>query len=332
LTAGKAVEERSQSPSTEAGRVISKDQAEGHDAPRTAAVSPKVSEPTAAREAKGAEKPQATPTGKQPAKDDGAAVRSEQNTTEKDAGEPDRGANRTRYESRQVFSHETATAKPTKDPQMATSQTQGKEASPSISSDGMKEGVETSVLGGGGPANSVQRFSAQSVSTSGPDTGTLKHPSQAVGDQILDSVRASLAGGERQVLVRLNPPELGSVTVRFQTQGEQIKAVLEVSRAETRYEVERAIPELVRSLQEGGVQIRRLDVVMSDQSGRDSGKEQLQQDTWTQHQDPQQQAGQSRTPFAARPTLQGGGAQSVLERSNAELQGQLPSDRIDMLV
>ena len=182
-------------------------------------------------------------------------------------------------------------------------------------------------------APAAQGVSTQAAAPSETDTVPLKSPVQNVGAQILDSVHASLARGDKQVLIRLDPPELGSVMMRFTEQGDRVGAVLEVSRNETRQEIEQALPQVLRSLQEAGVQIRRVDVVVSDQPDRDLSKEQLQQDAWGHQQGSGQHGGRSGHSSAADWSAWTGAQQAAYEREEATgpkigaAQG-----RIDMLV
>ena len=118
-----------------------------------------------------------------------------------------------------------------------------------------------------------------------------------ISEQILDSVRTSLARGEREVEIRLHPPELGSILARFKEQDGQLHGMLEVNRSDTRQEIERAMPQVLQSLQDLGVQVKRLDVTIADQSRRDAGGEQLSQEAWSQ----QHNSGQNRDPLQATP-------------------------------
>jgi flagellar hook-length control protein FliK len=132
---------------------------------------------------------------------------------------------------------------------------------------------------------SSHRVGSQTQSQTTAHASSPQTPAQSVGEQILDSVRASMANGDRQVSIRLLPPELGTVVVRFQERGEQLTGVVEVANSDTRREVERALPQVVRSLQEAGVQVRRVEVVTADQpDNRNMGGENLPQDVWQQHQ------------------------------------------------
>ncbi len=86
-----------------------------------------------------------------------------------------------------------------------------------------------------------------------------------VGKQILESIHSSMSqqAAERQLTVRLNPPELGQVFIKFQERDTQITGVLEVSKAQTKWEIEQALPEITRNLAASGVQVNRIEVVLS---------------------------------------------------------------------
>ncbi|MEK7993231.1 MAG: flagellar hook-length control protein FliK [Planctomycetota bacterium] len=88
-----------------------------------------------------------------------------------------------------------------------------------------------------------------------------------IGKQILGSIQGSPSqqGAERQITVRLNPPELGHVFIKLQEHEAGLTGILEVSRSQTRFEIERALPEIIRNLADCGIQVRRFDVVLSEQ-------------------------------------------------------------------
>ena len=100
----------------------------------------------------------------------------------------------------------------------------------------------------------------------------IDHPIRDLGEQILDSLQASVAQGQRQVTIRLQPPELGMVLVRLREQGEQLDGTLEVTETQTRRQIEQALPEVIRSLHDAGVVIRRLDVISAEPSAQDPGR------------------------------------------------------------
>jgi len=108
--------------------------------------------------------------------------------------------------------------------------------------------------------------------------------SPAISGQIQESIQSSLRSGNQQVVIRLNPPELGRVAIKFQEQGTDITGVLEVDKTETRKQIEEALPELIQSLQDSGIQIKKLEVVLTNQQEQNALKDQSStagQDNWS---------------------------------------------------
>ncbi len=117
-------------------------------------------------------------------------------------------------------------------------------------------------------------------SAANPSDGDI---SSTVGEQIRESITSSIVGSGKEITIRLNPPELGSVIVKFQEQGDQITGLLEVSKSQTRAEIQQALPEITRDLQELGVQVKRLEVVMTGEQEHQALNGQSgmpQQDSW----------------------------------------------------
>jgi flagellar hook-length control protein FliK len=199
---------------------------------------------------------------------------------------------------------------------------------------GHKEGTTVpgeSLVSFAGPSAAVTHGSVETPTPVSPEVAS-KSPVGSVREQILDSVQASVAQGDREILIRLQPPELGTVTVRLQEQGEHLEGTIEVSKIETRREIEQALPEVMRSLQDAGIQIRKLDVTSNDASGQDLGRGQTQQDLWSG----QHNSGQSRehTPASHTPWSQANTdyrADSPKTSSEAR-RTNLPSGGIDMLL
>lgn len=107
--------------------------------------------------------------------------------------------------------------------------------------------------------------------------------SSTVSEQIRESITSSTVGPNREITIRLNPPELGSVVVKFQEQGDHITGLLEVSKSQTRAEIQQMLPEITRDLQELGVQVKRLEVVMTGEQERQTlnGQSEMpQQNGW----------------------------------------------------
>jgi flagellar hook-length control protein FliK len=312
--------------------VAARDRAPGAERPEGRVGFEKAAGTVGATEVKASAKTQSLfSTAKQPEGNVGRA-NAESQAAAQMAEKLERNAGGFAHEGRRTVSSQIAGVNPGKEAQVTAVSGQSKEGHLAGLKESHKEQVDVSVSAGSNPATFSQRLSSASPSASTFDATNIRNTSQSVSDQILDSVRASLAGGEKQVLVRLNPPELGSVTVRFQEQGQQIRAVLEVVRNETRQEVERAIPEVLRTLQEAGIQIRRVEVVLADQSGKDLGKEQLQQDAWAQQQTSQQHAGGQRTPSSTGWPPQSRSVQTGLDREDANLQSLSGTGGINMLI
>ena len=102
----------------------------------------------------------------------------------------------------------------------------------------------------------------------------------SITEKMLESVQScsSQEAGTKQITLRLNPPELGKVYIKFEEQGNQIAGLLEVSKAQTRYEVERALPNIIQNLADSGIEIKRLEVMLTNQGEQQSFKDELLQD------------------------------------------------------
>ena len=116
--------------------------------------------------------------------------------------------------------------------------------------------------------------------------GTSEDVSANVGKQILESIHSSMAqrGVDKQITVNLNPPELGHVSIKFQEHGAQLTGLLEVNKTQTKAEIEQALPQIIRNLSDSGINIKRLEVVLTtggrteqEAAGRDSFYNQQQQ-------------------------------------------------------
>jgi len=107
--------------------------------------------------------------------------------------------------------------------------------------------------------------------------GSSSETSINIGKQVLESIHNSLSqqGADKQISVRLNPPELGEVFIKFQEKDSQITGLLEVSKTQTRSEIEQILPQIIRDLSDSGVNIKRLEVVLTngDQAGHETLKD-----------------------------------------------------------
>lgn len=107
---------------------------------------------------------------------------------------------------------------------------------------------------------------------------TPDNASANISQQIQEHISSSVRQGDQRVTIHLNPPELGKVSIKFQEQGEQITGLLEVSKTQTRYEIQQALPQIIRNLADSGIPIKRLEVVLADQTEPQTFKDQSLQD------------------------------------------------------
>jgi flagellar hook-length control protein FliK len=89
-------------------------------------------------------------------------------------------------------------------------------------------------------------------------------------DQIFQHVSSmTVSQLQQRISLTLTPQHLGTVRVTFQQEGDELIGVLEVQKAQTRREIEDTLPQLISSMQNNGIQVRRVEVVQwdSDQQG-----------------------------------------------------------------
>jgi len=211
----------------------------------------------------------------------------------------------------------------------------GQSAGAEVSSEGPKGSphmqFDVSALSSSDSVTSMFRGPGQSSVPVSVGPGGGGAATQNLGEQILDPVRVSLSLGDRQVLVRLNPPDLGTVLVRFREDDQQISAMLEVARGDTRRAIELALPQVLRGLQDAGVQVKRFEVVTSDVPEKDFARDQTQQDSSSEHQssghDHFAPASHTRWSQAGPDHLQRPAGEPV-----GVSQTEFPTGRIDMLL
>jgi flagellar hook-length control protein FliK len=122
-------------------------------------------------------------------------------------------------------------------------------------------------------------------STPASKNSTASDAASAVRDQIYESIQTSLRQGQRQITIHLNPPELGRVSIKFSEDGKELMGVLDTTNPQTRAEIRQAIPEIIRSLEESGISVKRIDVTLSDlprQSNQESLRDNTSTDMWEQ--------------------------------------------------
>ena len=118
--------------------------------------------------------------------------------------------------------------------------------------------------------SSVQSVTSTSRTAAGP-----AQP-QSPTEQIVDAVKTQDVSPNRQINISLNPAELGRVRISFQQSNGEITGLVEVERAQTRYDVEKNIPQIVASLQDSGMQVKRIDVVQDNTDNSQNNNKQQQ--------------------------------------------------------
>jgi len=117
------------------------------------------------------------------------------------------------------------------------------------------------------PMTQESLFSADNAKTHPlPDQPSPNEIFADVGKQVLESIQGSFhhRDGDQQITVRLNPPELGKVFIKIQEQNSELTGLLEVNKPETKVEIEQALPQMIRDLADCGIQIKRLDIMLSE--------------------------------------------------------------------
>jgi len=106
--------------------------------------------------------------------------------------------------------------------------------------------------------------------------------SSDVAKQILESIYSSFSTDSKQITIRLNPPELGKVFIRFRQEDTSITGLLEVDKTQTKYQIEQALPQIIQNLQDSGIQIKRLEVALAQQDQQDPLPDQSTHQDWFQ--------------------------------------------------
>jgi hypothetical protein len=99
---------------------------------------------------------------------------------------------------------------------------------------------------------------------------------QSPGKQVAQAIREQLAvpAPQSEIQMTLNPPELGKIRISFQQNNQEITGLLEVENLRTRADLQKELPQVLLSLQNAGVHIRRLDVVMQNPNNNPSPDQQ----------------------------------------------------------
>jgi len=132
-------------------------------------------------------------------------------------------------------------------------------------------------------ANESLNFTeAGKASNNMPPRNTVDEISRQISESIQNSLYQQ--AGKQQITVRLNPPELGRVCIKFHQQQDQLTGILEVDRTQTKHEIEQALPQIIRNLGDAGIQLKQLEVTLTNQNGQQPTRDQSpQNESFQQH-------------------------------------------------
>jgi flagellar hook-length control protein FliK len=145
------------------------------------------------------------------------------------------------------------------------------------------------------------------------ETGASAPPSPV--NQISDAFQASAARKGQEIVIRLDPPELGRVSVKLRIQGGEVRGVLEVDNPRTLSQLQREAPNLLNRLADAGVEMKRMELSLSDDG---SSRESTRDSAWFA-----QQYGENGSGFGSWGSqAQRGRADDALS-AGADIEGEL---------
>lgn len=187
------------------------------------------------------------------------------------------------------------TAEPTAQPMPAPSAEPGEAPRPApVPAEDVPSVVEAVEVSSAEPTTPAQSASAVAESTGAlneatssvaPLTGTAS-PGVPAGEQpgpqetpLSDQITAQMtvndARAGKEVVIQMNPPELGKVRIAFRQEGHELRGVVRAENPQTLQDLQREAPHLLARLQEAGVQLKTLDLQGGDlaqQNHQDRGQ------------------------------------------------------------
>ena len=86
--------------------------------------------------------------------------------------------------------------------------------------------------------------------------------------QIADAFRSSSARNGQEIVLRLDPPHLGTVRVTLRVEGGEVHGSLDVDNPRTLSQLQREAPGLMARLAEAGVEMKRMDLSLNQDGSR----------------------------------------------------------------
>jgi flagellar hook-length control protein FliK len=112
-----------------------------------------------------------------------------------------------------------------------------------------------------------------------------------ISTQVHDSIKSTLSADNKEIVIQLNPPELGKLEIKFTEDSSGLTGVLSVDNSKTRHEIQQSLPEIINNLQDSGVNIKKIEVVLSNNQEQQTMKDQSMagQNNWFNQQNSNQQ-------------------------------------------
>lgn len=119
------------------------------------------------------------------------------------------------------------------------------------------------------------------TNTASTPAGTVAEVSATRGANVADQIATHVqmrrdALGEEMV-IRLDPPELGKVHIQFRSQNGELTGMIRADNPQTLAELQRESTSLLQRLNDAGVQIKTLDVQMNDMNQQGRGEQSFAQ-------------------------------------------------------
>jgi len=154
--------------------------------------------------------------------------------------------------------------------------------------------------------NDADTFTSQPAKAQNTGSLTPNFDQPRISDQVIESIRASFARGDadNKITVRLNPPELGKLSIELRQHSNQLTGVLEVSKLQTRDQIQQALPQIITTLHEAGINLKKFDLVLSDQPQHQPFQDQSLQDGNARQHNDLNQSGNLETEPAERAQTQ----------------------------
>ncbi|WP_254693664.1 flagellar hook-length control protein FliK [Shewanella sp. MEBiC00475] len=121
-----------------------------------------------------------------------------------------------------------------------------------------------------------------SLRTQGEAGGQMQEMIQRFSPVMKQQLITMVSNGIQQAEIRLDPPELGHLTVKIQIQGDQTQVQFHVAQSQTRDIVEQAMPRLRDMLSQEGLQLTDSHVSQGDEGSEQQGQSSGQSDSDSQ--------------------------------------------------